>query len=70
MSPLERLLERALLAGDRVGAIRLAQRLWNPGDLRRTAVVGMFLEPGTLDSVSGRVYIPGVERINTGGHHA
>ena len=62
MSARERLLEVAIRKGDRVAAINLAQALWHSGDVRRTAVVGMFLDPETLDSVSVSRYIPGVER--------
>ena len=40
---LERLLRIALKRGDRIAAIDLAQRLWHAGDVRRTAVVGMYL---------------------------
>lgn len=40
----ERLLALALQRGDRIASIRLAQRLWHAGDIRRTAVVAMHLD--------------------------
>lgn len=43
MTRLERLLAIALARGDRIAAINIAQRLWHAGDLRRAAVVGMYL---------------------------
>lgn len=37
----DRRLQTALRRGDRIAAIRLAQRLWSPGDLRRFAVLSL-----------------------------
>lgn len=41
---LERRLALALARHDRIAAVNLAQQLWHAGDLRRTAIVGMYSE--------------------------
>lgn len=43
-STTERQLLVAIERGDRIAAVNLAQRLWLAGDVRRTAVVALFVE--------------------------